>query len=127
MKRLTLIYLTGYLAVGGLGFLFAPDFTLSLLFSNGEYGDVMPRVVGMFMLVLSGLIGSFLRREDYSYYSTTIIARSFIVVTLTVFYFRSNDPLFLVLDAIVLLGLLPAMYVQFVARSGHPTSDGPVE
>lgn len=123
MKRLTLIYLTGYLAVGGVGLLFAPDLTLSLLLSNGEYGDVMPRVVGMFMLALSALIGSFVRREDYSYYLTTIIARSFIVVTLTVLYLRSNDPLFLVLDAIVLLGLLPAMYVQFKGQGGHRPSN----
>ena len=124
MKRLTLIYLTGYLAVGGVGLLFVPDLALSLLLSNGEYGDVMPRVAGMFMLVLSGLIGSFVRRGDYSYYLTTIVARSFIVVTLTVLYFRSEDPLFLVLDAIVLLGLIPAMYVQFIARNGHRPSDG---
>ena len=126
MKRLTLIYLTGYLAVGGIGFLFVPDLALSLLLSNGEYGDVMPRVAGMFMVVLAALIGSFVRREDYSYYATTIGARSFIVVTLTVLYFRTEDPLFLVLDAIVLLGLLPAMYVQFIAERGRRPSKGPV-
>lgn len=85
----------------------------------------MPRVVGMFMLVLSGLVGSFVRRHDYSYYLTTIVARSFIVVTLTVLYFRTHDPLFLVLDGIVLLGLIPAIYLQFVNQGGHPPSDGP--
>jgi hypothetical protein len=66
MKRLTLIYLTGYLLIGGLGLLLMPDVALSLLMSNGDYGDTMPRVVGMFMLVLSGLIGSFVGRADYS-------------------------------------------------------------
>lgn len=116
MKRLTLIYLASYLAVGGVGLLVAPEFALSLLLSNGEYGDVMPRVVGMFMLVLSLLVTSFVRRGDSSYYATTILARCFIVAVLTFLYFRTTDPLFLVLDGIVLLGLLPAMYVQFVAR-----------
>ena len=102
--------------IDSIGLLSAPEFTLALLLSNGEYGDVMPRVVGMFMLVLSFLVTSFVRNGDYSYYATTILARSFIVVVLTFLYFRTTDPLFLVLDGIVLLGLLPAMYIQFVAR-----------
>lgn len=121
MKRLTLVYLVSYLAVGGAGFLFAPDFALSLLLSDGEYGDVMPRVLGMFMLALALLIGGFVRRSDYSYYGTTILARSFIVAVLTFLYGRTADPLFLTLNVIVLLGLLPAMYLQFVAR-GAPSA-----
>lgn len=125
LKRLTLVYLTGYLAVGGIGLLFVPDVALALLLSNGEYGDIMPRLVGMFMLVLSGLIGSFVRHDDYSYYSTTIYARSFIVVTMTVLYFRTDDPLFVVLDAIVLLGLLPAIYLHFIVDAARPSSNGP--
>jgi hypothetical protein len=32
-------------------------------------------------------------------------------VALSAFYFRTRDPLFLVLDAIVLVGLLPSIYV----------------
>ncbi len=124
MKRLTLIYLTSYLLIGGFGLLLMPDVALSLLMSNGDYGDTMPRVVGMFMLVLSSLIGSFVRRTDYSYYTTTILARSFIVASLTFLYFRTRDPLFLVLDAIVLLGLIPAIYIQFVAPSSSSESGG---
>ena len=122
MKRLTLIYLTSYLLIGGFGLLLMPDVALSLLMSNGDYGDTMPRVVGMFMLVLSSLIGSFVRRADYSYYTTTILARSFIVASLTFLYFRTRDPLFLVLDAIVLLGLIPAIYIQFVSPSSSSGS-----
>ena len=118
VKRLTLIYLATYLALGGLGLLLVPDLALTLLLSNGDYGDVMPRVVGMFMLVLSGIIASFVRRADYSYYLLTILARSFIVVVLTTLYLRTRDPLFLALNAIVLIGLLPAMYVQFVRERG---------
>ena len=49
MQRVTLIYLTTYLFLGGLGLLVFPDLALRLLLSNGSYGDVMPRVVGMFM------------------------------------------------------------------------------
>jgi hypothetical protein len=52
MKRISLTYVASYLLMGGAGFAFAPALTLRLFFSNGEYGDVMPRVVGMFMLAL---------------------------------------------------------------------------
>ena len=118
MKRATLVYLAAYLGVGGLGLLLAPSVALPLLLSTGDYGDVMPRVVGMFMLVLCALVGTFVHRRDYSYYLTTIVARVFIVATLAILYFRSADPLFLVLEGIVLLGLVPALYVQFFHRAG---------
>ena len=50
LQRLTFIYLASYLLVGGLGLLVVPELTLRLLLSNGSYGDVMPRLVGVFML-----------------------------------------------------------------------------
>lgn len=111
MQRLTFAYLAGYLLLGGLGLLAAPAVALRLLLSNGSYGDIMPRVVGMFMLVLGGMILQFARAQDYRYYRDTIVARGFIVVVLTALYFLARDPLFLVLDAIVLIGLLPSIYV----------------
>ena len=123
MKRATLVYLASYLAIGGIGLLVAPDLALGLLLSTGDYGDVMPRVVGMFMLVLSFLIASFIRQNDYSYYVTTIVARSFIVIVLAVLYVMSGDRLFLVLEGIVLVGLLPAIYLQFTGKGGPPTND----
>jgi uncharacterized protein YjeT (DUF2065 family) len=53
MQRLTFVYLGSYLVVGGLGFLLAPAWTLRLLFAQGSYGDVMPRLVGVFMTALT--------------------------------------------------------------------------
>ena len=121
MQRLTLSYLAGYLLVGGLGFLVAPDVALRLLLSNGAYGDIMPRVVGLFMLVLGCFILQFVRARDYRYYLYAVVARSFIILVLTALYFRARDPLFLVLDAIVLIGLLPSIYVVVQsARANRP-------
>jgi hypothetical protein len=122
MQRLTLIYLAAYLLVGGLGLLLAPAFTLHLLLSNGAYGDIMPRMTGMFMVALGGAIFEFARARDYRYYLYTIVARSFIVVAMTALYFYARDPLFLVLDGIVLLGLLPSIYVA--ARSPRASNEG---
>jgi len=119
MQRLTLSYLAAYLLIGGLGLLLAPALALRLLLSSGVYGDIMPRVVGLFMVVLGGVIFEFVRARDYRYYLYTIVARSFIVLVLTALYFSARDPLFLVLDAIVLIGLLPSIYVAAQsARAG---------
>jgi len=122
MQRLTLIYLATYLIIGGCGFLVAPALALRLLLSNGAYGDIMPRVVGLFMFVLGGVIVEFVRARDYRYYLYTIVARSFIVAVMTALYFKASDPLFLVLDAIVLIGLLPSIYVA--AQSAHAAKGG---
>jgi len=116
VQRLTFVYLASYLIGGGLGLLLAPALTLRLLLSNGDYGDIMPRLVGVFMVALGGAVLEFVRAGDYRYYRYTIVARTFIVVALTALYFKARDPLFLVLDAIVLVGLLPSIYVAVRAR-----------
>ena len=95
MQRLTFIYLASYLLVGGLGFLAAPELTLRLLLSNGSYGDVMPRLVGVFMIALGGAVLEFVRARDYRYYRY----------------------------AIVLVGLLPSIYVAVrMAQSASGSS-----
>ncbi len=43
---LSLYYLCGYLPIGGLVLLFFPKQGLSLLLSDGDYGDVFPRLLG---------------------------------------------------------------------------------
>ena len=68
LQQLTFIYLASYLLVGGLGLLVVPELALRLLMSNGNYGDVMPRLVGVFMLALGGVILQFVRAHDYRYY-----------------------------------------------------------
>ena len=88
-----------------------PELTLRLLLSSGWYGDVMPRLVGVFMIALGGAVLESVWARDYSYYRYAITARIFIVVALTALYFKARDPLFLVFDAIVLVGLLPSIYV----------------
>jgi hypothetical protein len=120
LQRLTFFYLASYLLVGGLGFLVVQELTLRLLLSNGSYGDVMPRLVGVFMIALGGAVLEFVRARDYRYYRYAIVARTFIVVALTALYFKSRDPLFLVLDAIVLVGLLPSIYVA--VRMARPAT-----
>src|SRR5262245_32517712 len=114
MKRLTFIYLASYLLVGGLGLLITPELTLHLLLSNGSYGDIMPRLVGIFMIAIGGLIFQFVGHRDYRYYRYSIVARIFILIAMSALYFKSRDPLFLVFNAIVLVGLLPSIYIAVI-------------
>jgi hypothetical protein len=92
--------------------------------SNGSHGDVTPRLVGVFMLALGAAILQFVRARDYRYYRYAIIARIFIVVAMTVLYFKARDPLSLVLDTIVLVGLLRSIYVA-VLTARHATGSSP--
>lgn len=116
LRKITLSYLVTYLAIGGIGFAILPEQTMDLFQSNGDYGDVMPRVVGLMMGALSFLIFNIVRNEDWHYYPVSIYVRSVIVVFLAYLYLDSDDPMFLVLDAIVLIGLLPSIYVHYVRR-----------
>jgi uncharacterized protein YjeT (DUF2065 family) len=117
MKKITLIYLASYLIIGGIGFGFIPEMVLKIFMSSGTYGDIMPRVVGMFMIVLGFLITLFIKNVDYKYYLPTIIARSFIVIFLGALYFNTDDPLFIILNIIVLIGLLPSIFIYLKDKS----------
>ena len=112
MQRLTLIYLATYFIIGGCGFLVAPALALRHLLSNGAYGAhhaARGRTCPCRNLGASSV--EFRTRTRLSVLLYTIVARSFIVAVMTALYFKASDPLFLVLDAIVLIGLLPSIYV----------------
>ena len=115
-RQLSLTYVVIYLAVGGAGFLLVPEIARTLLLSNRDYEDVGFRLAGMMMLALSYLVWNLVKHRDWKYYPVSIHARAFIVVVLTVLYFADNDPMFLVLDAIVLLGLIPSIYFHYFKR-----------
>jgi len=111
MKTVTFWYLASYLLFGGAGFAFIPDLTLSFFLSNADYGDVMPRVVGMFMLLLGGLIANMAAARDFNYYRYSVLARTFAVGFLTYLLIKTDNPLFIVLLIIVLIGYLPSLYI----------------
>ena len=111
MKKLTWIYLASYLLIGGIGFAFIPELTLKLFLSNGDYGDIMPRVAGMFMIALGGLVATMTFNNDLRYYPYAVFIRTGMVAFIIWLYMISKDPLMIVILAIVLLGLLPAWYL----------------
>ena len=85
--RLSLLYLGSYLVLIGLGLLFAPEGTLRLLQSNGEYGDVFPRVAGMLMSGLGLAVIGIVRAGVPELYPATLLIRMYFLVCLAVFYY----------------------------------------
>jgi uncharacterized protein YjeT (DUF2065 family) len=101
-----LYYLIGYLIPGGIALLTFPQFTLKLFFSNTDYGDVLPRFVGMLMLALGIIVLQAVRHRFEELYLTALIVRSGMLPILLGLYFYSGDPLFITLLVVVGVGVV---------------------
>jgi len=112
LTRLSLYYVVAYLAVAGLALLLMPNFALGLLLSNdaSAYGDVFPRFVGMTLIGLDILVFQIVRLRLEQLYSTTLAVRIFFIVVLAGLYLLSKDPFFLVVVAIIALGVVMTGY-----------------
>ena len=117
--RLSLFYLAGYLIPAGLAPLVAPQFTLRLLFSNRDYGDVMPRLVGVLLIVVGIIVVQIIRHRLEMLYLTTLFVRAFIVLSLSGLHVHSHDALFLALVLIVGLGIIITGTSYLLERRGH--------
>ena len=104
--RSSLYYLAAYLLGAGVALIFAPSIALTLLFSNGHYGDVMPRLLGVVLLALGVVIVQIIRHRVETLYTTTLLVRSIIVVVLAALFVYSRDPLFISLIVVVGLGMV---------------------
>ena len=104
--RLSLYYLCGYLLIGGVVLLFFPKEGLRLLLSNGDYGDVFPRVAGMLLTGLGMAILGIIWARAEALYPATLIVRAFFLVCLGAFFLMTRDPFFLVLIAVVAFGFV---------------------
>jgi uncharacterized protein YjeT (DUF2065 family) len=90
----------------GIALVFAPSLALSLLFANGHYGDVMPRLLGVVLLALGIVIVQIIRHSLEVLYPTTLIVRTFIMAVLVGLLIYSRDPLFISLMVVVGFGMI---------------------
>ena len=104
--RLSLYYPATYLTIAGALLLVAPQFSMRLLFSNGDYGDVFPRVAGMMILGLGLIVIQVIRLQLEQLYPTLWGIRLLFCIGWLGFYLYTGDPYFLVLLAIVGLGFI---------------------
>jgi uncharacterized protein YjeT (DUF2065 family) len=107
MRRtnLSLYYLAGYLIPAGLLLLFVPEFATKLLLSNTTYNYAPFRLVGVLLLVLGILIVQIIRYRLSVLYTTTLLARGLISVTLLALFIGTGDPFFAVILVVVLIGV----------------------
>ena len=123
MRRtnLSLIYVASYLLGSGIFLLIAPRLALELLLSNGDYGPILPRLAGLLLLGLGILVVQIIRHRVSALYLTTLGVRAVFCVGFVVLYALSGDPLFLVLLAVVGLGVLATSvsYVVDRRQGGH--------
>jgi uncharacterized protein YjeT (DUF2065 family) len=105
--RLSLCYLFSYLILAGLALLAAPELALKLLFATGNYGDVLPRLTGMILLVLGIFVLQAVRYRLEVLYTTALAVRGIIMLPVLVgLYLYSRDPLFISLLVVVGLGVV---------------------
>ena len=117
--RLSLYYLAGYLTFAGVALLLVPSFALKLLLSNGDYGDTFPRLAGMLLIGLAILVTQIIRHRIEVLYPTTLVVRLFFLVVFAYLYLSSDDPFFLVVFGIVLLGVILTGYSYLTERGTH--------
>lgn len=124
-SRASLLYLIGYLWGGGAALLLAPKLALTLMMSTGDYGEVLPRLLGMMMLLLGTLIAQVVRYRIDVLYKTAVALRLLLCAGLVWLYTLSTDPFFLVLTGIVGVGVaLTALGILFDREPSALASGG---
>ena len=122
MKRthFSLYYLAGYLLPAGIALIIAPRFALRLLLSNGEYGDVIPRFLGVLVLGLGIIVVQIIRHRIEALYPTTLFVRAIFLASFVWLYFYGGDPLFLTLLVVVGFGFLLTFFSFMRDRKRTP-------
>jgi hypothetical protein len=106
LTRLSLLYLITYLTIGGVLLMAVPEFALKIFLSNGNYSQVILRVLGLFLLSLAMVIAGIYYYQAKALYPVTVLVRIFILTTLLFFYYFTKDNMFLVLSGLVGLGIV---------------------
>jgi hypothetical protein len=104
--NLSLYYLAGYLIPAGALLLLAPEFATKLLLSNRTYDYAPFRLVGILLIGLGILVVQIIRYRLQVLYPTTVVVRLLISATLIALYAQTSDPFFLVVLAVVVVGIV---------------------
>ena len=114
--RMSLFYLAGYLSIGGFCLLVFPQIAVELLLSNGDYSDLMLRMVGVFMLAIAIVVIQIIRHSAFVLYPTTLIVRAFFMTAFISFYVIYKDPMMIVITCIVALGFILTLISYLLER-----------
>ena len=114
--RFSLFYLAGYLSIGGFCLVVFPQTAVGLLLSNGEYSNVMLRMVGVFFLAIATIVVQFIRHRTAVLYPTTLIVRAGFLTAFISFYVIYKDPMMIVITCIVALGFILTLISYLLER-----------
>jgi len=104
--NLSLYYLAGYLIPAGALLLLVPEFATNFLLSNRTYDYAPFRLVGILLIGLGILVVQIIRYRLQVLYPTTVVVRLLISATLMALYLQTSDPFFLVVLAVVVVGIV---------------------
>jgi hypothetical protein len=123
MRRtnLSLIYVVAYLLAAGLFLLATPRLALKLLLSTADCGVILPRLTGLLLIGLAMFVLQIIRYRVVALYATPLAVRVVFCGGFIALYMLSRDPLFLVLLAVVGLGVLAtsASYILDSREGDH--------
>jgi uncharacterized protein YjeT (DUF2065 family) len=123
--RISLMFVASYLFLTGLGLLIAPGATLQLMGSSVDYGSIMPRWVGMFSVALAAVISQVLRHKLVVLYPLGFLMPGAMLFGFLALYFKSGDKLFLVVAAVVAVGVAATGLSLWLDRRRAVVGDGP--
>jgi uncharacterized protein YjeT (DUF2065 family) len=121
--RLCIWYVAGYLVLSGLALALAPRGALAAMLSNTDYGDVMPRWVGMLSVAMGTLVGQIVRLRIAMLYPLSFFMPAAMLVGFLGMYLQSGDPLFLVVSAVVGVGVLATGTSMLVEKASTARVD----
>jgi hypothetical protein len=104
--RRSLFYLATYLTLTGLALLFAPQFTLKLLFANHEYPDAFVGFSGVLMIGLAIVVMNVIKYGNRIWYRVTLMARIPMWICTVGLYLRTREMFFVVVLCVLGLGIV---------------------
>ena len=115
--RLCIWYVAGYLVLSGVALLLAPRGALAAMLTNTDYGNIMPRWVGMLSVAMGTLVGQIVRLRIAALYPLSFFMPAAMLVGFVGLYLQSANPLFLVVSAVVGIGVAATGTSMLLARA----------
>lgn len=115
--KFSFYYISAYLGLAGVAFLFFPGPFQKMLFADEIYDSVPMNIAGMFALLLSIVVFQLARKGLFSLYRTTLFARVVAIVIIAALYFQTGNPFFISMFAIVAIGMAITLIGHFQNRT----------
>ena len=115
--KFSFYYISAYLGLAGVAFLFFPTQFQKLLLADKIYDPVPMHIAGMFAMLLSIVIFQVARKQLFQMYPTTLFARTIALVIIFTLYFQTRNPQFLTISVIVIVGVVLTLIGHFKKSS----------